>query len=218
MARTRPHGFTLIELAVVVAIMAITAAFAVSYARAGLLNANVSTAAHELSVRIAGLRDTAMSEGADHLLVVVDAKDNDATGCRFGALDSCVRAFVLREPAAAWALSDFDPDDPAEDASYVEALAFGRGVAFDLVSSPSRPAPFASVPLRDPELTSTCPTNRKCFAVRFRTNGEIVPEYSGSSRPRKQGYAFALGSTSDGNDRRAMIVSFPTGIVKTVAF
>lgn len=218
MTHSRTRGFTLIEIAVVLAIIAIVATIAVGYARSGMKNANVSSAAYDVALRASGLRATAMAENVDYLLVVLDAKDNDASGCRWTAQMNCMQAMVLKAPVATWSLSSFDPASLGTNEKLDETSTFGPSVAFDLSSAPALPAPFSTAVLRDPDLFTTCPNNRKCFAIRYRSSGEVVPEYAGSSQPRKLATAFVLRTVGGGTEHRMLVVSFPTGIVKSLAF
>jgi prepilin-type N-terminal cleavage/methylation domain-containing protein len=218
MTRSKTRGFTLIEIAVVLAIIAIVATISVGYARSGMKNANVSSTAYDVALRASGLRATAMAENVDYLLVVLDAKNNDASGCRWTAQENCVQAMVLKAPVATWSLSSFDPASLGTNEQLVETSTFGTSVAFDLASSPALPAPFSAVTLRDPDLFATCPNNRKCFAIRYRSSGDVVPEYAGSTQPRKLGSAFILRPDGGGTEHRTLVVSFPTGIVKSLAF
>ena len=57
-------------------------------------------------------------------------------------------------------------------------------------------------------------------ALRFGADGEVRPVFPGAAEARA-GFAFVLRPTESPSlaaDRRALFVSFPTGIVKTAAF
>jgi hypothetical protein len=74
----------------------------------------------------------------------------------------------------------------------------------------------------DPDLLADCAGSRKCFAIRYRSNGEVVPEVpSPPLASSRAGFAFVMRpwiTDAKAAEKRAILVSFPTGIVKTAAF
>jgi prepilin-type N-terminal cleavage/methylation domain-containing protein len=218
MARAR--GFTLIEMVVVVAIVAILAAGAVVSFRSSTRNASLSSATYDFAVRLAGLRAIAMSEGQDYLLVFADAPSSDATGCGLFDEEACSHYFVLANPATAWTLAAFDPASPATNAALVRSETFPRGVHLDLAQTFTAPPPFSGIAVHDTDLRVSCGEAQTCFAFRFSRLGSIDPVYAGSTTPAKVGYGFVLGTerSGGGGERRGVAVAFPSGIVKTVAF
>jgi hypothetical protein len=132
-------------------------------------------------------------------------------------MDRCARYFLLRDPTPAWTLAAFDPSAPANNASFVTSWVLPRGARFDLAGTLPVPPPFDAVPLRDAELTGTCGGGTSCFAIRYTPSGEVRPEFAGAPGAPKLGYAFLLRSTDETADRHGIVVSFPTGIVKTFA-
>lgn len=210
------RGFTLLELMVVVAIVAIVGALVVWQGRSARQNAAMAGGAYDLALRIGGIKGRAMADGRDYLLVVVDTPDPSAC---VHTETKCGRAVVLRSPdTAVFSLGTFDPDATLAGAEYVEDTYLPRNSQFDLASAWRPPAPFNTVQAAASTL-STCADARRCFALRFRATGEVreFPE----TTPAPAGFAFVLKpfeAPSAAADRRGLFVSFPAGIVKTAAF
>lgn len=225
----KQRGFSLIELVVTVAIMGVlaTAAFAIS--RAEKRNVQLRQATSELALRITGLRSRAMSDGADFVLVVVDAPGNDASRCGTFSTSSCSQAFILAAPQPGWTLGAFDPDHPAagvagtEQSPAAESEPLPPGARFHVSSSYSAPpAPFDSVKTFDDRFVGEC-AGRTCFAVRFTMSGGAYPvRPDGSPPPHATGFAFVFATDAAlegaGGDHRGVVVGFPTGVAKTWAY
>jgi hypothetical protein len=95
-----------------------------------------------------------------------------------------------------------------------------RNARFDLSSTWRPPEPFRSVAAFDPNVLFTCTDGRRCFAIRFLPDGEVRPVIR-PNVPLPAGFAFVLRpieQPSAAAERRAIFVSFPTGLVKTAAF
>lgn len=217
----RPHGLTLIEIAIVLAIIAILTAAAFWVPRYSMRNASISSAAWDMSIRLGGLRSSAMAEGQDYLFVVVDAPGNDGTGCDVYSQGSCAAYFILSNPGAAWSLATFNPGAPGANAQFVDSRTLPRGARLETALAAAPPAPFDNVAISGPAdtaLVGTC-GGRSCMAVRFAQSGTARPEYAtpGAARP---GWSFVLGSDLPQGvaERKGIVVGFPTGIVKTFPY
>jgi prepilin-type N-terminal cleavage/methylation domain-containing protein len=208
----RSRGFTLIELMVVVAIVGVLAAMGMVVYRMAQRNANLGSATFELAMKLSGLKAQAISDQKDYLLVLVDGTDPAACGALVRA--PCTRYFILRDPNASWTLAAFSPAASATNAEYVDEVAMPASVRLDPSATGAPPAPFAAIPLFDPDLTATVSSKRR-FAFRFARDGSVSAE----GATGKPGYAFALTTETDSPaaDRRGMVVAFPAGIVRTFA-
>lgn len=214
----RNSGFTLIELVIVLAIVAILGAISVGAGRAVNQAATFASAAWELSLKASSLRDRALSEAKDYLLVVVDA--SNANACAFDQRQ-CGKVVIYSSPQSAFTLSGFDPDTAVSGVSYEEEFRLPKNSAFDVGSTWQPAAPFASVTAMDTAVLADCAGARKCFGIRYRSTGEVAPLVPAPLSPSRAGFAFVMKPSitdSKAAERRAIFVSFPTGIVKTAAF
>ena len=215
----------MIEVAVVLAIVAVLAGLGFFVARAGRANASMASAAYELAIRLTGQRAEALDDGFDHLVVLVDAPGNDARNCGVLSDASCFRYFVLRNVGAGWQLSAFDPASPAgtgaNAAEVLEQRSMPTGVRLHVPAAGAHPLrPFQTVTIQDPALLGTCAT-RTCFAVRFTGGGDVRPVYPGAATPVKSGLALVLGSNATegrAGNTKGIVVGFPSGIVRTFPF
>jgi len=221
----RQRGFTLLEMMVTVAIVAIVAGLAFVGLRAARRNASVGSASFELVLKLEGLRTKALAEQRDHLAVLVAG---DGGACGLLRSEGCVRLFVLAAPAAAWALEDFSPADAgasleaAPRGEVVDRIVLPTGLALHGAAAgiAGRP-PFANVEAWDADLDATCGAVR-CVAFRFQANGEVRGETPDGTVVRKPGHIVALATDLEGEsgaaERRAVLVSFPSGIVKSYTY
>jgi prepilin-type N-terminal cleavage/methylation domain-containing protein len=217
--RRKIHGFTMLEVMVVVVIIGILATLTVQYGRSAKQAGDLASVAWELSIRASALRARAMSANKDFVLVLVDTAD--PAGCQ-SDLMKCGKAVVFSSPKPTFAISGFNPDPPYATVDYEEELRLPRNSQFDTTSVWTAPAPFASVTAMDSGILTTCTGGRKCFALRFRLDGLVEPVLPGAAlTPPRAGFAFLLRPVfgeSGAAERRALFVSFPTGIVKTAVF
>lgn len=213
------RGFTLLEVVVVMAIAALLAGLVVSYGKSARQASTFASTAWDLALRMSSLSARAMSANKDHVLVVVDAEDPEA--CRTNER-KCGKALVFSSPTAAFAISGFATEPPYVNASFEEELRLPRNSQLDLASTWRPPAPFASVTAMDSEIMATCANGKRCFAIRYRLDGEVEPVIpTPPLSAARAGFAVVLKpvfSESGAEQRRAIFVSFPTGIVKTAAF
>jgi prepilin-type N-terminal cleavage/methylation domain-containing protein len=217
--RRKTPGFTILEVMVVVVIVGLLAAITLSYGRSARQASTFASAAWELSLRLSALRARAMAANKDYVLVLVDTVDPD--GCRFDTI-KCGKAIVFSSPLPAFSINGFATEPPYVNASYEEEFRLPRNSQLDLGSTWRPPAPFASVTAMDSDLMATCANGARCFAVRYRLDGEIEPVVpTPPLAASKAGLAIVLKpvfAESAAAERRAIFVSFPTGIVKTAVF
>ncbi len=226
----RHRGFTLIELAMVIAIFGMLAVLAFSWMRSSRRNAGVAATTSGLQMRIEQLQYVALSEQLDSVLVIADVPNNDASQCGTILSGNCAHVYQLRNPGAAWKLQDFDVSSPGANVdAVVDDDALGQGMRFYLAGAgASLPAPFdayaSSFKVFDPNLTASCRGSRKCIGYRFRADGTVNPEPpdpSSASSTANTGHAFALGSDLSGLTGGArqigVLVSNPAGVVRTFA-
>ena len=179
------RGFTLIEAAVVMAIIAVLAGIGFFVARSGKANANMASAAYELAIRLTGQRAEALADGLDRVVVLVDAPGTT----RRAAAPSTA------PPASATSCSGIRPPPGRSTGSTRPAR---RSTPRSWSSARCRPGsgstfaarsalagrPFQRVVILDPQLGGACGTPvRPCFAIRFTGDGDVRPVYPGSGLP-----------------------------------
>jgi prepilin-type N-terminal cleavage/methylation domain-containing protein len=210
------RGFTLIEAAIVLAIIAVLAAITVGGARAARRNAGTAGSALNLVATLQGQRTLALLEQRDRVVVVTDA--SNPAGCSWANDAACAHVWILA-PSAAWALTDVG-SGPSTNATVLDSYSLGTGVRLDAATQASGPAPFAAVKSFEAETTGTC-GSATCVAVRFGANGQVSPVFTGATS-LKIGWSLVLGSDLQGvirvAERYQIIVGVPTGVVKYLAF
>lgn len=216
----RPSGFTLIELVITLTIASIIGAIVLYQGRSARQNVNLAQSAFELTLRMSGLRARALSEAKDYLLVVANGSNPAACATSSAA---CGKLIVLRSPQPGFTLNGFTPDppvNPATQAEWVDSDPLPLNSQLALATAWTAPLPFNAVTAWDPTIMSLCAGGRACFGIRFRSTGEVTALWPAAPAVRS-GFAFVLSpvnSPSGAADRRAIFVSFPTGLVKTAAF
>lgn len=208
----RTQGFTLLELAVTIALIGILATVAYGVSRASYRNANLGSTVFEMAALLGGLKTSAITEQQEYLFIVTDA--TDAAGCN--ALGTgCGEYVVARAPSAPYTLANV-----RSLATVIERGYFPRDVIL-VTPSGTPPPPLASVPYYATQLTTSAAPTR--FAIRFLRDGTVTGVSSGAAGPWP-GYAFALGPNDVANptralgragDRKAIAVAFPSGVVRT---
>ena len=214
------RGFTLIELAITLVIIAVLAAATIASFEARTRNASVETTAMDLVAQAQALRFRALSEQTDYLFVVASPTANDATRCGMLQAGNCVQAFILRNPTAAWTVLNFDAGAPAVNADFVDSTALPAHTTLDLAAAGTAPpAPFQNAWVFAADVTALCKGGRTCLAVRFSATGEVKAEYVAAPGPSVGGAAIGITSDLAGLSRaaqhRGVFISFPSGTVRT---
>jgi prepilin-type N-terminal cleavage/methylation domain-containing protein len=200
------RGFTLVEVAVTVAIAGILAAASVAYWNSAIKNASAGDAVFDVGLRLDGLRAVAMREGVAYGAIVMDAAENDAGKCSPFSRERCARTCVVRDPPAAWDVTTIDPIGPGLS----DCTAYS-GVRFDLASAVVPPAPFATVVPNDPALVRV-QGDRRLVAIRFDPDGTARLALAGAS---PSAVSIRLGSTGAAALVKGVLVTFPYGLVRT---
>ena len=214
------RGFTLLEVMLVVVIMGVVAALVIWQGRSARQAAGLAGGAYDLALRIGTLKARAMADGREYLLVVTDTAN--PAGCKEREI-LCGRVLTFRNPTA-FAVAGFNPDPPFAGVDFFDdggPRYLPRNSQFDLASTWRPPAPFDAVTAFDGTILATCAGGQRCFALRFRPDGEVRPELLGGAPATPPGFAFVLrpfDAPSGAAERRGIFVSFTAGIVKTAAF
>lgn len=204
----RNTGFTLLELMVVVAIVGILAVVGWSASRAMSRNARLDGSMEEASLAFGTQRTEALRDQQDRVVVFVDG----SAGGRGP------RLFLLSSPAAAWKLSDFDPETPSTNVASVDRTEFPDQLRLLTAGPPAAPRPFQNVVFFDGAMTTTC-DGATCFAVRYLSDGTVRGDTPDGADAGLAGFGFVVGTDLEGQaaaaKRRAIIVGFPTGVLKS---
>lgn len=171
--RDLPRGFTLIEMAVVVAIVGVLAALAITSFERSKPRANLATTSTELHALIRNARLNALATGTATIVAFFPEYQNRRGGVG--------RVVVLEDPAGTFFVSTAAPNfssyDPATEVGTAEILArldFPRGVV--LASAPGAPAafpaPFDRITVGDCTFCATSGDARG--AIRFDGRGKAT--------------------------------------------
>lgn len=214
------RGFTLVEMAITLVIIAILAAATIAAFGARTRNAAVETTAMDLVAQAQSLRFRALGDQTDYLFVIASPPANDSSQCGMLQAGNCVQAFILRSPTAAWRVLDFDAGAPAVNAQLVDSTPLPAHTTLDLLAvGAAPPAPFQNAWVFAPDVTANCKGGRTCVAVRFAATGEVKAEYVAAPGPSVGGAAIGITSDLAGTSRaaqhRGVFVSFPSGTVRT---
>ncbi len=214
----RRSGFTLIELAVAVAIAGIIAAAALAFWQNAVKGAASGDAAFDIGARLESMRAAAMRDGNTWVAVVVDAVGNDPSKCGFMNRFACAATCVLRDVQTGFDIATFKPGLPSKAAILDDCTFYGNGVRFQLTSAPVPPPPFNTLTVNDPALVQTI-SGRRTLGVRFEPSGEVKAELPGGATTAATGVALAIGSNAvAGAAQREVVVTFPFGMVRTFGF
>jgi hypothetical protein len=183
-------------------------------------NATVASTAWELAMRLKSLRARALGDQRDLVFVMVDAQGNDAEGCSALSPARCARWFVLAPqppPQPAWTFAAFNPASRTTNADIVDEGLLPRGIRLYLPAvGRSGPVPFDSARVLDTTLTRACGADGAlCIAVRYSRDGVVQAEPPTSTAVSALGVGIALAGQHAGTDMRALLVGFPSGIVRS---
>jgi prepilin-type N-terminal cleavage/methylation domain-containing protein len=202
----RRRGFTLLEMAITMAVIALIAAAAAASFVAARRNASISATSFEIGELLRGLKLRAMSEKKTFVAVVVNPPGDDADDCGVLTKAKCARLLLLHSPTSSWTLAN-----PSANAAYEDIRWLPRGISLDLhAGGAAIPAPYDAVTM----------LGESRVAIRFDSDGQV------SGDGGIGGVAFGLRSGSQEADtleeasarRRALLVSYPTGIVKSFSY
>jgi prepilin-type N-terminal cleavage/methylation domain-containing protein len=214
------RGFTLLEMAVTVAIIGVVAAMAIPIVTAARRNASVASTAWDLALYLKSPRAKALTEQRDLVFVVVDAEANDARGCGGLAPQRCVTRLLA--PQTGWTFAAFNPASPSANVDeIVQQETLPRGIRFHLPAvNRTGPVPFDTVRVLDSGLTRACGAGGAlCLAFRFSADGQVTAESPTNAPVSSLGVAIGLGSDLVGEhagaEMRSVLVSFPSGIVRS---
>lgn len=222
----RLPGFTLIEMAIVMAVAAALAVVTGATLVHAQRNAGAGATAYEISLRFQGLKTRALQEQRDYAAVFINPDQDDGSNCRSGSAVNCTRMIVLSAPPGNWTLDGFDPRTPGlvidDDVWFDRPIVLDTGAA-----GAAAAAPFATITQLPTPMQAGCkasPTvTTKCYAIRFGADGTVGPIYPGAA-PASPPDGISLGITTDAqrqllrSHRRAVLITFPTGIIRTYAY
>jgi prepilin-type N-terminal cleavage/methylation domain-containing protein len=216
-APTRRRGFTLIELAVVVAIIGILAAVAWSSLSKARPRATLAAASNELQAIIHAGRQQALASG--HSVVVLVFPAFAAPGGRIGRVVIVEdQAGTFFDAASALNLASYNPATPATPAPLTQTpTIFDLPVPITFVApagSVTIPPPFNTVSIAT--MCTFCDPATARGAIRFDERGRAA-FFSGNGLPLAvgTGASLTLGGGPDIAGSRTLVITSGSGAVLT---
>lgn len=209
-----PRGFTLIELAVVIAIIAVLASLLTANFWRFRPRARLADASNELVALLHGARQRALSSGNDVVVMFFPGYAGpDGTGRVLVYEDG---DFALLNPASATNLSNYAPDvlshGPASDVIATFDVPPGVTIAASSAAPAALVAPYAGIPVNvDCSFCSGTGADRR-GAVRFDSRGRAFL-YSVSGAPLADSAGTVSLTTPETDGQRTLLVTAGTGSV-----
>lgn len=214
----RPHGFTLLELAVTIAIVVILAALAAIGMQRFKPRANLSSTASQLTALLNAARQNALATGRNTVVMVFPQFQNPSGGTGRVMLyeDS---TFDFFSTTAAVNFSAFNPADPSATAArgeILETLDFPLGVTlgFGGLAAPTLAAPYNLVTAATCSFCAPAGDGRGAVVFDSRGRARFYPA-SGAPLPVAGG-TLALQGPAGLDGYRMAIVTSTTGSVKAI--
>jgi prepilin-type N-terminal cleavage/methylation domain-containing protein len=230
-------GFTLIEMMITVAIIAIIAALAVAIMPRFVRRAGVQASASDLQATLQEARSHALQSGRDTLVIIVGSAGNPDL-CRRSPYDvNCVRWWMLEDVFAAAgtaecpgatrctafdaaALAAFDPANPAAGGPTLGGDIFVGSGGLDRRVTLGRPAraptslppPLAGVDVSSSACTFCTGTTPPRGYVKFSADG--TTQMSGLAGGAGGGAIYLQGD-ADTEEWRGIAITVPAGIIST---
>jgi prepilin-type N-terminal cleavage/methylation domain-containing protein len=218
--RTRPRGFTLVELAVTVAIVGIVAALAYSSLERFRPRAHIANTATELQSLLHGARQTALASGREVLVMVFpNCPTREGTG-RVVVYQNGDPAFFSGGGAPNFAGYDCTVQAAGPGSEVLDVLDFPQGVrvgpATGLGLSRRLAAPYDRIDVtRDCAFCDGDGAARR-GAIRFDSRGRAwFHDRNGPAMAAPSGSSFSVASTEIGGTR-ALVIQASTGSVHAV--
>lgn len=213
-ATPQPRGFTLIEMAIVVAVIGIITGLAYSTLSASRPRQTLSNAAAELQAIIHASRQQALASGHDVVVMVFTAHPNGAGGLgRVVAIEDQNSSFFL--DASVPNFKDYLPAAPAFPAPLTQDptvfdLPPGVTVGTARVAALQPPLDTVAVNLA----CSFCDAGTARGAIRFDERGRATfHSANGAALPAATGHSLSLTSAPDQPGFRTLVITSGSGAV-----